>query len=1427
MSEIKVVAASRFQPDQAIFGNYLSPRSFWLPDLICESAWVEHGPFAFWLTEALRPRCFVELGTHFGFSYFAICQAVKLLGLETRCYAVDTWRGDEHAGFYSDEVFEKVKAYNNSNFSDFSRLIRSTFDAAIQHFSDGSIDLLHIDGRHFYDDVRHDFGSWRPKLSDRSVVIFHDINVREGNFGVWRLWEELKEAYPNFEFFHGHGLGILGTGKAIPDSIASLFTASNVSKVSVSIRSAYARLGSSIEDRRSLTWAITEHQQLQAELVQQRVAGEQRQAELVQQRAAGEQRQAELIQQRAASGQLQSELVQQRAAGEQRQAELIQQRAAGEQLQARLTQQQEEWSRQAGGFEISLAQHKHEKGQLENRLRDARERADTLERAVQMLTQRMRDIETSTSWLLTAPMRAAFSGSQKFRTIVRRILKLVWWTLTLQLISKLKARWSSKNTPELAIAQLESQRLYSTSPGVSDNVTSDEATPLPPSTETERASSMAAQLPRWLKRPHVMFVSGEADTPGHKYRIKNIATALAPRFFDVAILRIEDFPQALNQISGTDIVWIWRARWTENVQMVIDAARATGAKIVFDVDDLMFRPELATPSIIDGIRSQGFSEVAVQQMYGLVQKTMNQADHCVAPTESLARELADFHKPITVIPNGFDHETFEVSRAARLAAIERRKNRDGLIRIGYATGSRTHQKDFAVAAPAIADILNEYPETRLVLFENTIDLTEFPELEAFSSRIEWRQFVPIDQLPNEYARFDINIAPLEAGNRFCEAKSELKFFEAALVGVPTIASPTGPFVDAIRQGETGFLANDRSDWYRYLSILIADSDHRRKIADTAYTDILWKYGHGCRAVIVARLVDTLLQRASAQADMYRLGIIDKLASPLPAIAVPEFDVLYESTRREISRITVVIPVFNYAHTVKEALDSLREQTLRKIDIVIVDDQSTDDSVEVVRGWLNEFGGLFNKASLLQNWRNSKLAATRNVGFAFSDTEYVFPLDADNTLLPDCLENCLAVLDETNAAMAYPKIELFGDKSGAVDQLEWNPGLLQCGNYIDAMALIRKDCWIAVGGYDRFDLGWEDYDFWCKLVEKGLFGVRAPAATARYRVHGRSMLQTVTDLPENRAVIISQMSARHPWLRLRVPTMPESQKSTPVDPIARSTSSGVNISDLLDILRCPVTGERLKRLDADTLESVVSGRHWPILNERPVFTADGVNTIQHPDTHLSNPLSTEAIRIINQASGRVLNLSGGGTSKRYPNVVEVEYSMFRNTDVIADAHQLPFDDEVFEAVICLNAFEHYRDPEAVMGQIHRVLKPGGRLYLHTAFLQPLHEAPHHYFNCTEFGLAQWLKHFTIETIQVSENFNPVYAFSWFASELEAGLLASVSPQASANFREAQVGEFVSFWRNTADRKSHLWNNFYALSPQYQRKLSAGWEAIAQK
>src|ERR1043165_6846732 len=83
--------------------SFGSQAPYWTPDLINASAWLEHAPFAFWLVDALRPRMIVELGVHGGFSYSVFCQAVQRLHLSTRCYAIDTWRGDEHAGYYRSE----------------------------------------------------------------------------------------------------------------------------------------------------------------------------------------------------------------------------------------------------------------------------------------------------------------------------------------------------------------------------------------------------------------------------------------------------------------------------------------------------------------------------------------------------------------------------------------------------------------------------------------------------------------------------------------------------------------------------------------------------------------------------------------------------------------------------------------------------------------------------------------------------------------------------------------------------------------------------------------------------------------------------------------------------------------------------------------------------------------------------------------------------------------------------------------------------------------------------------------------------------------------------------------------------------------------------------------------------------------------------
>lgn len=179
-------------------------------------AWIGHLPFAYWLVSEQRPQTIVELGTHYGNSYFTMCQAVADNGYSTECFAVDCWEGDTQAGTYEGTVYQAVEETNRNKYKSFSSLLRMTFEDALPLFRDGSVDLLHVDGLHTYEAVKCDFESWRPKLSDRAIVLFHDTAVKKADFGVRRFWRELSMEHEcHVEFSHNFGLGVLWAQKKV------------------------------------------------------------------------------------------------------------------------------------------------------------------------------------------------------------------------------------------------------------------------------------------------------------------------------------------------------------------------------------------------------------------------------------------------------------------------------------------------------------------------------------------------------------------------------------------------------------------------------------------------------------------------------------------------------------------------------------------------------------------------------------------------------------------------------------------------------------------------------------------------------------------------------------------------------------------------------------------------------------------------------------------------------------------------------------------------------------------------------------------------------------------------------------------------------------------------------------------------------------
>ncbi|MGA2521518.1 MAG: glycosyltransferase [Acidimicrobiales bacterium] len=225
-------------------------------------------------------------------------------------------------------------------------------------------------------------------------------------------------------------------------------------------------------------------------------------------------------------------------------------------------------------------------------------------------------------------------------------------------------------------------------------------------------------------------------------------------------------------------------------------------------------------------------------------------------------------------------------------------------------------------------------------------------------------------------------------------------------------------------------------------------------------------------------------------------------------------------------VTVLVTSYNYRSHVTDAMASVRCSLGVAVELVVVDDHSEDDSVDVITQAMAETHWFPTK--LVARAANAGVGVARNTGIAHARSDRVFILDADNLVYPTTLRKLSDALDrEPGAAFSYGIIARIGDP-GLLSHLPWDVERLTMGNYIDAMAMIRRPVWDEAGGYDVDSSlrGWEDYEFWLRLAAMGAFGAFVPEFVGCYRVHAQSRQQTVN---LDTAPLMADFRARYPFL----------------------------------------------------------------------------------------------------------------------------------------------------------------------------------------------------------------------------------------------------------------------------------------------------------
>lgn len=292
-------------------------------------------------------------------------------------------------------------------------------------------------------------------------------------------------------------------------------------------------------------------------------------------------------------------------------------------------------------------------------------------------------------------------------------------------------------------------------------------------------------------------------------------------------------PSLFKQASQAEVVILQRVAMDRFIESLLNLMRRHKALIIYDTDDLLF-----DPSAFQWIDSPDFSDPVRARLYQMEMRRhklmLDNSDAALVSTEYLADRVKAVNKPVWIHRNAFSLEMDSLSEKAQQ---ERSRFQKKLI-IGYASGTPTHDRDFAFISPALRQILRDHQDVALWLVGPVHPGEDWSVSPGQLNRIP---FVPWRKLPGLLAQFDINLAPLVSDNPFSLSKSEVKYIEAGLVSVPTLASRTPAFEFAIQNGSNSFLASNEGEWLSMLEQVVSSPELRQQTGRQARAQVLERY----------------------------------------------------------------------------------------------------------------------------------------------------------------------------------------------------------------------------------------------------------------------------------------------------------------------------------------------------------------------------------------------------------------------------------------------------------------------------------------------------------------------------------------------------------------------------------------------------------